>query len=172
MEQKKQFIKEYLEIYGKKLESKYLEQITQSQLTNQPMFLRILLDHLKNIATFDNLGEIITKLLKSSSIQQLFEFILSDWEKIYPVDLIKSSLTSLYYSKSGLSEVELKILSVTSNSNSNSSSSWNSYFSALSKFLTPSSDRIYSIFHSCFRNVCIFLFSIFFNLIIIIFLYF
>ena len=134
-------------MHGKKLESKYIEPIVQSPSTNQALFLRILLDHIKNIATFDNLSEVINNLLKSNSIFHLFGLILSDWEHIFPVDLIKSSLSALYYASTGLSELELKILS------SASSSDWNSYFSTLSRFLNVTSDRIYSIFHPCFRKV-------------------
>ena len=109
-EERKQLIKEYLALFTKTLGKDNTERIASSEKCQNPLFLRVLLDELRQFGMHEGLGDQIKKYLKAPSIPALYELILKrceqDYERERPA-LVRDAMSLLWAARRGLSEVEL-----------------------------------------------------------------
>ena len=78
--------------------------------TGQPRFLRVVLDELRQHGDHFTLGERITELCAATTIDDLYEIVLSRYERDFERDrpgLTRAALTALWAARRGLSESEL-----------------------------------------------------------------
>jgi nephrocystin-3 len=111
----------YLSIYSRSLEPELRKQLVSSTGVNNPLFLRTLLEEIRQFGSFEQLPERIRYYLQADNPKDLFLRILPLWkddfenkdpfEKSAKLDLVKLALTHLWAARQGLSETEwLEIL--------------------------------------------------------------
>ena len=71
----KEFILNYLHIYGKNLSSEQLETLLRSPVTAYPGLLRFLADFLINNGRFENLDRLIRDLAKKETARQVYRYV-------------------------------------------------------------------------------------------------
>ncbi|MBN2088152.1 tetratricopeptide repeat protein [candidate division KSB1 bacterium] len=102
-----QFLKQ---LYGKELDKQNREKIRQSQQTNNPLFLTLLLDELRQIGDAETISQKLNEYLMAPDIPVLFEKIIERYQEDYEKEspgLVKNAFSFIYASRSGLSESEL-----------------------------------------------------------------
>ncbi|MCP2033519.1 tetratricopeptide (TPR) repeat protein/transposase-like protein [Planomicrobium sp. HSC-17F08] len=153
-ETQESIIHNYLSVYGKSLPPKITKLITRHPNSQNPLFLKTLLEEIRiDGDKGDNLEQTIVNLLKVNSIQELFmkkiERLERDYNKEDYPDLVCESLTLLWASHAGLIEEDLlRLLSKTEEKLS--SSVWSPLFLAIEGNLQNNSGYI-SLFHEHFR---------------------
>ncbi|MCS7214939.1 MAG: AAA family ATPase [Thermodesulfovibrio sp.] len=105
-DRKAKIIKNYLSLHGKKLEREYEEIIIQAKNTDNPLFLKALLDELRVFGEFERLGNKLRELIKSETVEELFEKIFSRCKKDYG-EYVIDILILLNISRDGINESEL-----------------------------------------------------------------
>jgi len=108
--EQKQFIFCFLHQYGKKMESKYCDQITSAPQARNPLFLRVLLDELR---VHGDLSGVIGHYLQAKEPEALFGLVLARLEQDYETEfpgLVGKLMSLLWVSRKGLSEIELRDL--------------------------------------------------------------
>ncbi|MCX6054382.1 MAG: DUF4062 domain-containing protein [Chloroflexi bacterium] len=109
-EERKQLIKEYLALFTKALSSSQTEQIAGAAQSQNPLYLRVLLDELRLVGKHEDLEGRIRLYLNSQTIPALYEQILERCERDYErehANLVREAMSSLWASRKGLSETEL-----------------------------------------------------------------
>ncbi len=111
-EEQEQLIELYLGRYTKKLEAERKQQILSCELARSPLFLRVLLEELRQCGRFETLkdqieGYIRPKADGSLAVSDLYERVLERLENDCGVELVRSVMTALWASRAGLSETEL-----------------------------------------------------------------
>lgn len=105
-----EFTTKYLKRFGKKLDSKFVEKLTKTIATSNPLYLRILLDELRITGTFDNLEKRLDEYLSAKDIPSLLQKVFSRYQKDYEQDhkgLVGEVLGMIWAARRGLTEVEL-----------------------------------------------------------------
>jgi len=115
--EQEQLIKTYLERYTKKLDSNRIKQILACELARSPLFLRALLEELRQCGRFETLESQIANYIKpnadgSLAVNDLYARILARLESECGIESVRLALTALWASRAGLSETEL--LAITS----------------------------------------------------------
>jgi tetratricopeptide (TPR) repeat protein len=115
--EKSALAEEYLRLFGKSFDQAQLKRIVDAEQTQNPLFLRALLEELRVHGVFEEINARIDYYLSASNVAQLYEKILArlenDYEKEKP-GLVGRMLSLLWVSKRGLSESELvEVLAVT-----------------------------------------------------------
>jgi len=109
-DERKLLIKEFLGDYGKNV-PEVVEMIAEHKgtRTENPLFLRALLEELRVFGDHERLKERVTHYLLATSIPDLFDKILTRWEEDYGrgIDLVRRSMTLLWAARRGLSETEI-----------------------------------------------------------------
>ena len=109
----KKIIIEYLAKYRKKPSDSQLQQMLHSDHTNNPLFLRVLLNELRVFGKYDDLDNQLKEYLKATSIPELFNKVLDRFEKDYDKyrpHLVRDALSLIWASRRGLSESELLMI--------------------------------------------------------------
>jgi len=111
-----QLIEAYLERYTKKLDADRVEQILACELARSPLFLRVLLEELRQCGRFESLTEQIIHYTMLNSdedltISKLFEKVLERLEKDCGHTEVKMVTTALWSSRGGLAETDLLAIS-------------------------------------------------------------
>jgi len=105
-----QLIQDYLAQYRKTLSDPRVEKIASAEQTDNPLYLRALLDELRLFGVHQHLDRAIEHYLSSESIPELYEKMLKrleqDYEREWP-GLVQDAMTNIWASRRGLSEVEL-----------------------------------------------------------------
>jgi nephrocystin-3 len=105
------FIRAYLESnYAKKLSDDRALRIAHAEQCSNPLFLRAMLEELRQFGVHELLDERIDYYLQARDIPELYEKILSRWEIDYEEarpGLVRDSMTLVWASRKGLSEGEL-----------------------------------------------------------------
>ncbi len=104
---KNELIESYLRLYSKKFKAERRHQIINHPLTGSPLFLRVLLEELRQCGRYETLDQQLEFYLSSQTIDALFERVLERLEVDAGVEVVKSVMTKLWTSRSGLSEVQL-----------------------------------------------------------------
>ena len=105
-------IERYLERYTKKLEAERLQQILTCDLAASPLFLRVLLEELRQCGRFETLKDQIDEYIRpkadgSLSVDDLYERVLQRLENDCGPEVVSKALTALWVSRAGLSVPEL-----------------------------------------------------------------
>lgn len=107
---KQDLMNKYLFQYGKKLSPKILKEVMQHRHSNNPLFLKLIIDEIRVFGVYEELEKMITNYLSSRNIKELFfkifERLEHDYEKNHP-GLLKYILSLIYVSRDGLSETNL-----------------------------------------------------------------
>jgi tetratricopeptide (TPR) repeat protein len=108
--ERERLIHDYLKQYTKTLPEEFVREISDAPQSASPLFLRTLLEELRIYGDHATLQQLITRLLRATDIGQLFELILSRWERDYESArprLVRDALRLLASVKFGLTEREL-----------------------------------------------------------------
>ncbi len=107
-ERQETFIHEYLAKSGKSLDTMQRSVLLESPNTQNPLFLKVLLDELKLFGVYEEVNAKIETLLSHSSIDDLLETVLERIEHDYDKHgTLKEILSLIYVSRDGMSEEEL-----------------------------------------------------------------
>jgi tetratricopeptide (TPR) repeat protein len=109
VDERKKLIEKYLGDRSKKLSDVRRLRIAAAPQSANPLYLRVLLDELCVTAEHEKLDEKIDHYLSAPSPAELYEKVIARWEDDYEgdTDLVGDSLSLLWASRRGLSEVEL-----------------------------------------------------------------
>ncbi len=100
-------IDRYLRIFARQLDSGLKEQLLAHPLAGSPLFLRVLLEELRQCGRFDSLGQQLGSYLRAQTIDDLYERVLERLEADGHGEAVQQALTALWASRAGLSEAEL-----------------------------------------------------------------
>lgn len=110
LDEKKMLIGAYLQHFSKKLDKKHLQRIVNTEITSNPLFLKILLDELRVTGSFEHINELIDNYLSKKDIPSLLQQVLYRYQLDYSKerkDLVKDCLSFIWSARDGLSEKEL-----------------------------------------------------------------
>jgi len=105
--EQQQLIERYLGRYTKQLESGLQQKILAHPLAGSPLFLKVLLEELRQCAGFDTLADQLEFYLFAESIDGLYGKVLERLEHDGHGETTRQALTALWASRAGLSETEL-----------------------------------------------------------------
>lgn len=112
--QKKELVSKYLELYGKRMTDIQINRIVNDTQCNNTQILRSLLDELLTFGIFERLSDRIDYYLRSDS-RGFYESMLTRYEEDFGFDIIQDILCLIYFSRKGLTEIELKAITKSSN---------------------------------------------------------
>lgn len=90
LEQRNEYIVNYLRLYAKTLESKYIEMLAGDVKSRNIYILKQELDILIKCCTFDAIEGIINYYLRTPSIAEIHQFFLKQYERVLGENLIQS----------------------------------------------------------------------------------
>ena len=102
-----QLIERYLQRYTKELDDGLRQRILEHALAGSPLFLKVLLEELRQCGRHDTLNSQLEFYLSSQTIDDLYERVLERLENDGRSDAVKTVMTALWASRAGLSETEL-----------------------------------------------------------------
>ena len=102
-----ELIEEFLVQFGRRLSVERVGQIAGCEQSANPLFLRAVLDELRQFGEHERLGEMINHYLAATNPGELYLQILQRWEDDYGRELVRNILSLLGASRRGLSESEL-----------------------------------------------------------------
>jgi tetratricopeptide (TPR) repeat protein len=108
--EKAQVIREYLDFYGKELSEARTALLIDAEATSNPLFLRALLDELRQFGSYLRLDERLALYLRARVPEDLFAMILERYETDYEGQrpgLVRDVCSYLLAARRGLSETEL-----------------------------------------------------------------
>jgi nephrocystin-3 len=105
--EQQQLIERYLSRYTKQLERGLQQKILAHPLAGSPLFLKVLLEELRQCAGFETLADQLEFYLKADSIDALYAKVLERLEHDGHGEASRQALTALWASRAGLSETEL-----------------------------------------------------------------
>ncbi len=104
---------QFLARYAKGLDEVHLSRLTAAPQAGSPLFLRTVLDELRQHGDHFTLGTVMDRLLAAATIDDLLEQVLARFERDFERDrpgLVGDLFTSLWAAHRGLSEAELRDL--------------------------------------------------------------
>jgi nephrocystin-3 len=100
----------YFTIFGKRPSKDILAKLESSSAACNALYLRAVLDELRQFGKYEELDAKATEYLSSSDAEKLYERILVRWEQDFGEDLVRDSLSLIWAARRGLSESELSDL--------------------------------------------------------------
>lgn len=110
LEDRKLFIPTYLEQYGKKLSLSYVNLILSDDRSENPLFLKTLLEEVRIFGVHEKLGGHIQRFLDTNGIPAFFDEVLLRMEEDYEENqpgMVGMVLSLIFVSRAGLSEKEI-----------------------------------------------------------------
>ncbi|WP_426571979.1 tetratricopeptide repeat protein [Aquihabitans sp. McL0605] len=108
--ERRQFIAAFLGRWSKGLDAAHVDRLAGAAQTGNPLFLRTVLDELRQWGDHFTLGEVIERYLAAQTVDDLLEQVLdryeADFERERP-GLVGDAMRALWASRRGLSEPEL-----------------------------------------------------------------
>ena len=104
------FVRRYLELSGKTLSRPHEDMIVASEFSANPLFLKTLIDELRQFGSHEELGERLAHYLQAPSVPAIFSLILARYEEDYERDrpgLVGDAFSLFYVADRGLAESEL-----------------------------------------------------------------
>jgi hypothetical protein len=145
--------KAYLARYRKELSPSEEKMVIDAPGVSNPLFLRVLLDELRQVANHQNLAIQIAYYASDERLEELFFKIFQRLETDFSRDLVAQMFGHLWASRSGLSESELQRLLRRNNGEERLPRAILAPFlGAVHDFLTIKTGRI-SIFHATLSKV-------------------
>ena len=108
--EKRCLIHDYLDFYGKQLTDARMDRLCAAETTSSPLFLRAVLDELRQFGSYLQLDERIDSYLRAVDSEDLFGMILGRYELDYERErpaLVRDVCSLLSSARRGLSEAEL-----------------------------------------------------------------
>jgi len=105
--EQEQLIERVLGRYTKQLDPALKTQILGHELSGSPLFLRVLLEELRQCGRFDTLKDQLDFYLSARTIDDLYERVLERLENDGHREALKKVMTAIWASRAGLSETEL-----------------------------------------------------------------
>ena len=109
-DQRRTLINDYLKRFSKILDESQIKRIIKSKQSNNPLYLKTLLDELRVFGSYEKLNERIDYYLQSETIDALFDKMLERLEQDYDrenTSLTKDVMSLIWASRHGLSETEI-----------------------------------------------------------------
>jgi nephrocystin-3 len=103
-------INRYLARFTKQLTPELRLKILRHPLSGLPIYLRVLLEELRQCGSFDILTQQLSYYLSAISLESLFTLILSRLEADGHGEVLQRTMTLLWASRAGLSEDELLVI--------------------------------------------------------------
>jgi len=110
IDERRNFIREYLSKYAKALGPEHSERIATASSAKNPLFLQILLEELRLHGDHSSLEQRIDDCLAATTLRDLHECVLTRYEKDYERErpgLIRDIMGLLWAARRGLSEAEI-----------------------------------------------------------------
>ena len=110
VEERRELIPEYLKQYSKELSPARTERLAVATQTASPLYLRTLLEELRQWGDHNTLDGRIDHYLGAATPRELFVRVLERWEQDFErerPDLVRDAMVRLWAARRGLSEVEL-----------------------------------------------------------------
>jgi tetratricopeptide (TPR) repeat protein len=109
LDERKALIFQLLDEYGRNRESIPVEKIAKAGQTENPLYLSVLLDELRQFGEHEKLNEYLNGYLEAKTVIELYHRVIERWDKDYSAgqDLVYQALSLLWASRRGLSESEL-----------------------------------------------------------------
>lgn len=104
---RRMYIRNYLEKYGRHLTDRQVELIANDQQNENMLVLRTMLDELLCFGIHEQLEERIEYYLKPNSIESFFQQVLERYEMDFPNGFVENVLSLIAFSRSGLQEREI-----------------------------------------------------------------
>ena len=105
--QQEKLIQRYLTRYNKELDGGLLQLILDHPLAGSPLFLKVLLEELRQCGRHDTLQQQLAFYLISQSVDDLYERVLERLENDGSGVAVNKVMTALWASRAGLTEPEL-----------------------------------------------------------------
>jgi len=106
-EEQGQLILRYLQRYTKELDGGLRQLILAHPLSGSPLFLKVLLEELRQCGRHDTLKDQLAFYLSSQTVDDLYERVLERLENDGSAEAVKQVMTALWASRAGLTEAEL-----------------------------------------------------------------
>jgi nephrocystin-3 len=110
MKEQEALIQQYLGRYTKQLIGQMRSKIVNHKLAGSPLFLRVLLEELRQCGRYETLADQLCGYLKAATIDDLYELVLERLEVDGNGENVRKVMTALWASRTGLSEEELLAL--------------------------------------------------------------
>ena len=108
--ERRAFIARFLGRWSKGLDPVHVDRLAGAPQSGNPLFLRTVLDELRQWGDHFTLGEVIERYLAAPSVDDLLEIVLARYEDDFERDrpgLVGDAMRALWASRRGLSEPEL-----------------------------------------------------------------
>jgi nephrocystin-3 len=105
--EQEQLIQRYLKRYTKELDGGLRQLILDHPLAGSPLFLKVLLEELRQCGRHDTLQDQLAFYLSSQTVDDLYERVLERLENDGSGESVRKVMTALWASRAGLSETEL-----------------------------------------------------------------
>ena len=153
MQETRDVARAYLGRYRKELSPAEEQMVLEAPGVSNPLFLRVLLDELRQVGSHENLAAQISHYASDERLEGLFEKIFFRLEEDFGRDLVSRLFGLLWVARSGLSESELQRLLRRANGEERLPRAVLAPFlGAVDDFLTIKTGRI-SIFHGTLGKV-------------------
>jgi nephrocystin-3 len=106
MEERSRMIEAFFGHYRKTLRSDLSRQLAGASGAANPLFLRTVLEELRQFGSFEQLPERVAYYLEARSPEELFGRVLRRWQEDFSNDLVRHALRHLWAARQGLSESE------------------------------------------------------------------
>jgi nephrocystin-3 len=109
-EERGRMIDDYLRRFAKKLDPSRVKRLSDATQTENPLYLKVLLDELRVTGTFEGLDDRISEYLKAPDIPALQKMVLQRYERDYEryrPGIVGDTLSLIRAARRGLSENEL-----------------------------------------------------------------
>lgn len=109
-DERRQLVVEYLARSAKALDDAHVDRLATATHTGNALFLRVVLDELRQHGDHFTLGAVLDRLLAAATVDDLLELVLARYEQDYERDrpgLVSDAFSALWAARHGLSEAEL-----------------------------------------------------------------
>ncbi len=148
--ERRALIEKFLAQFARRLGSRRVERIAAAGQTENPLFLRAMLDELRQFGEHERLGEMIDHYLAAPDPKDLYQRILERWARDYGEDLVRRSLSLLWAARRGLTQRELLDLLGTGEGTL-PQAAWTPFYLAAESALARRSGLL-TFFHNYIRN--------------------
>lgn len=110
-DERRELIRSFLGRYAKGLDTAHVDRLVSAPMTGNVLYLRTILDELRQHGDHFTLREIIERLLAAESVDDLLELVLARYEADFERDrpgLVADAFRALWAARRGLSEPEAR----------------------------------------------------------------
>jgi tetratricopeptide (TPR) repeat protein len=150
LREREKLIEEFLAGFSRRLDTPRLNRIAATDQCSNPLFLRAVLDELRQFGEHERLDKVIEHYLSAPDAPALYQRILQRWGDDFGDGLVQISLSLLWSSRRGLTETELLDL-LGHDQNPLPRAAWTPFFLAAESSLIGRGGRL-DFFHSYLRE--------------------